>query len=273
MINVSAARLVALMAADEENNPFITQGGRTGTYSTDRGTEVLSASYLGTKSTWDMWTATPNVSNVAAAVVDLGTPRALDFAAIAAHNISDLGGTVELQYSSDGSSWTDCGAGTATPDDNEAVAWRFEAVTAQYWRIRITNITDDVSVGTWLTGSELIIPQRIYQGYTPPIVPTNIEMRSTVSEGGNLISSVAVNRGSSISAEFTHIDDSFVRLGAFQNFMRRYNSGEPVFFGWRPDKYGDLFYVQRGSASAIVPTNSGPAALMSFTLAGRAYHE
>lgn len=274
-IAVSTARATTLSTAGESNNPFVTPAPLTGTYSTSIGTQVLSADNAASGTTFDPWTATPDGSNEAAWQVVYSGNQTPTFAGIAAHNLADISATVRVQFSTDsGSSWTDSGAGAVTPTDNQAIGFRFSGNTADYWRILVTSASDDVSIAVIVIGSEIIIPQRIYQGYTPPITPTMVDLNTNVSEGGNLLGSAAKERGSMFEAGFTHITPTFIRGASWTAFQERWNKGNGAFWAWRPTKYGDLFYAWRSQGmSPIVPTNSGPKDYMSFTLAARAYDD
>lgn len=271
-IVTGATRAATLAAAEQSNNAFVTPEPSTGgTATTATGTEVEAASNALTGTTFDPWVATP-ASSTARLQVVYSSSQTPTIGAIAAHNLSDVDASVRLQYSTNsGSSWSDCGAGIVTPSDNQAIAWRFEGVTADYWRLEITSASDDVSIGVLVIGSEIIIPQRIYQGFAPALTPTEVDLTTNVSEGAHLLGSAAVARGSTLSAEFSHIDPTFIRGADWLAFQRRYNSGEGCFLGWRPTKYNDLHYIWR--AAPIRPSNTGPADLMGFAVQARAYDE
>ena len=119
-------------------------------------------------------------------------------------------------------------------------------------------------------GTVTQVQQRLYQGYTPPIVPTNVLLQSNVSQGGNALGAVVTRRGSSLRADIEHVEPTFIRGADFKGFMRHHNDGKQFFWAWRPTKYDDLFYAWR-EGDTLAPTNSGPAALMSFTMGLRCY--
>lgn len=274
-IVTSSARASALSSSGESNNPFITGAPLTGTYTTDTGTEVEAAANAYSGFTFDPWVATPTGSDIASWRVEFASGQEPTFAGIAAHNLSDISATVRIQYSADGSTgWTDSGAGPVTPSDNQAIGFRFSGNSAPFWRVRVANASDDVSIGVIWIGSEIIIPQRIYQGYTPPITPTMVDLNTNVSEGANTLGAAFVERGSMWSASLTHIEPTFLRGATWSAFQRRWNSGHGAFWAWRPTKYGDLFWSWRPQgASPIIPSNSGPKDYMSFEVSARAYDD
>lgn len=273
-IATSAARAAALATSGETNNPFVGSAKLTGTASTSVGTEVLPAANAATGTTFDPWLATPASGAVAWQLV-LPSAASPNFAAIAAHNLTGREASVRLQYSTNsGSSWTDCGAGIVTPANNEAVGFRFSGITADYWRFYVTGATGNISIAVCWIGDDLIIPQRIYQGYRPPLSPTAVDLNTNVSEGAHLLGSAVTERGSTFQAGFSHISPAFLRGAAWSAYQRAWNGGQPAFWAWRPTKYGDLFYAWRTQQSGVIaPENTGPNELMGFTVSGRAYHE
>ncbi len=271
---ISSAVASALASAGTSNNPLIfwdalNSGG--GTWSTSTGTEVASATYAGTGTTYDAWTATPNGSNQAALMLDFGSTQSVEFVAIAAHNLADVGASVKVDSSPTGlgGSWTPR-SDTETPSDNQAIAFYFSSASARYWRLWITNATGDVSIAVAVFGSPITMAQRIYQGYTPPITQTSVDLQSNVSEGGNLVGSSVVRSGSSASVNFTHLDPATLRGATWKAFQRHFNEGGGFFWAWRPTKYDDLFYAWR-MGKTIMPTNSGPQEYMSLAMEMRLY--
>lgn len=277
-IIISAARASTLATAGTSNNPFVLWDnlGASGTWTTDVGTEVNSAAYAGTGTTYDQWSATPTAGGDAAVEVDLGSAQSVSMVAIAAHNGGALGADVSAWYSSTGlaGSWTSVGA-AASPTDNQAICWYFADTSARYWRVffnQAPGATDEAICGVVFVGNPLTITQRIYQGYRPPITPTEVALQSNVSEGGHLLGSSAVKRASTASTEIRHITDSTIRSAAWKGFQTHFNEGGGFFWAWRPTKYGDLHYAWR-NGSVIAPENTGPRAYMNARLEMRFYDE
>jgi len=306
-IIISAARASTLATAGTSNNPFVLWDnlGASGTWSTDVGTEVNSAAYAGTGTTYDQWSATPDANGDAAIEVDLGSAKTVSMVAIAAHNAGTIGASVSVQYSATGAgSWVTAGAATS-PTDNQSICWYFEETSARYWRVlfdRGVTATSAAICGVMFVGEPLTMPQSIYQGYRPPLTPTEVALQSNVSEGGHLLGSSAVKRASIAQAELRHLADTFIRsYGAdyyltdesgatitdedgdpievdpvtsqkWLAFQKHFNEGNGLFWAWRPTKYGDLHYAWRNGAP-IAPDNSGPRAYMNARLEMRFYDE
>ena len=270
-------RSIELSNEGRANNPFVAWEN-LGAAATLGGTAVLTGGDQAnavTGSTYDKWR--PDVTTTEAALsFDFGGAVNISFAAIAAHNASDHGATVSVQRSDDGSTWADAGAGDVTPGDNQAIAFRM--VTSgnayRYWRFRFTGLTsgDALSVGVAFMGNDLVIPRRLYQGFSPVLTPTEVQLQSNVSVGGHLLGSSVISKGSTLSAAVSSVGAAFVRSADWLAFQRAFGDGSGFFFGWRPYKYPqDIHYCWR-DGGVIRPTNSGPRDLMTIEFGARAYN-
>ena len=276
-ISTDAVLQAALVSAATQNNPFLAhlQLASAAGASTLAGTELEPAANAVSRATNKFWSATPNGSSVARISFDLGAATSVSFVGIAAHNLADIGATVSLQYSSDGSTWNSAPAGSVTPSDNMAIGFRMVAVSARYFRVSVTNASGDVVIGVVLLSRELLIERTFYQGYPPPLTPTRVELLTSRTEGGHFLGTSAIERGSDVSPVISNLRPEFLRGATWLEFQRSFNRGESLFWAWRPTKYpGDLFYARRpAGAGALVPTNSGPRELMSVELQMELYHE
>lgn len=269
------SRAATLAAADESNNPFVTGAPFTGTYSTVAATETESADNAFSGTTFDPWVATITATT-AQLRIDFGSAVEPTFAAIAAHNLGTLGGAVRVRHSDDASTYTTAGAGIVSPTDNQAIGFRLDDGAHRYWQFFFSGLSasDVLSVGVAWIGEEIILPQRFYQGYTPPLTPTQVDLRTNVSQGAQLLGSAYAERGSTFTASVQHVEDSFIRGADWLAFQQRWNRGLSSFWAWRPTKYGDLFYAWRSQGSNVIaPTNSGPKDRMGLTISGRVYHD
>ncbi len=280
-IAISAGYAAQMAAAGEDDNPIIlwrNRGSIDTTWTQGSGSEVESPTFLETDSTYDRWIATLSGSGVGAAIADFGGNREVSMVGIAAHNLEGL--DVRIQYSTDsGGSWSDAGAGVVTPTDNSAIIFLFtEAPATDFWRVRVSNgaASQQITIGVLYIGIPMTVPQRIYQGYSPPITPTQNQVQANVSEGGNLLGSSVVRKGSTAVANFTHLRPSFIRStgsnAGWVNFQKSFNDGVGHFWVWRPTTFQDAFYAWRGGAT-IKPTNSGPKGYMSVSLEMKLYDD
>ena len=277
MIYTATARAADLAANGEQNNPFVAFEN-AGASATLGGTATLTdgaAANAFTGTTYDYWL--PNVTGTSVELkMTFSTAATYSFAAIAAHNLSDYGATISVQNKASGF-FADAGAGTVTPTTNDPIAWRMPASgnDDEEWRFLISGLTasDPIYIGVAFLGNDLVMQRRFYQGYAPVLQPTEVTTQSNVSEGGNYVGSSVVRRGSTLQARFNHLSPSFVRGTDFQAFQTAFNTTQPFFFGWRPQKYPeDLHYCWR-SGNAIRPENTGPKDFMGCQFSARAYDE
>lgn len=274
-IAIDPVLATALAAAGTEDNPVICWENLGASAVTGWGTEVSAAANALSAATYNFWSATPDGSNKASIEITLSAAAAIDFVGVAAHNLADIGASINVQYSTDAkASWNNVPGGSLAPTTNTALAWRFEAITAADFRLRISNVTQDVVLGVVLVGQEILVERRLYQGYAPPLTPNRVELLSNISEGGHFLGNSAVRQGSTVTAALSHVTPEFFRGAAWLGFQAAFNAGAPAFWAWRPDKYADLFYAQRDAGSGpVAPVNSGPRDLMSVNIPMRLLHD
>lgn len=277
-ISTDSTLAASLAAVGLQNNPFVAWDNFAAsaaeiTTPTPGATELTPGINAVSGGTYNFWSATPNGSDIVRLRFDLGSAKAVTFAGIAAHNLADIGATLTLESSTDDSVWSPVAAAAVTPADNGAIGFRMTAATARYWRFTITDAGGDAVIGVAFIGAELLIGSRLYQGYAPPITPTEVALKTNVSEGGHLLGNSAVFQGSSATAQLNNLAPSDLRGAAWKGFQSAYNGGKPFFWAWRPTKYpADLFYAWR-SGAALRPQNTGPLDLMSIEMAMRFYDE
>lgn len=277
MIAIASARATALASAGQTENPFAAWNNQAATATLSSGDGVLTDGALANAvsgTTYDYWL--PNVVGTATSFqVTFPTARTISFVGIAAHNLATLGATVAVQRSTDGgATWPDAGAGTLTPSDNSPIGFRMvtSGNDAANWRIRITGLTASAPlyVGVAFFGADMVFPSRFYRDFAPNLRPTEVQIQSNVSVGGNLLGNSVVAQGSTLSAQIRHLKPAFVR-GDMLEFIPHFNAGKGFFFAWRPNTYAqDMAYVWREGAT-LRPVNSGPLDYMSIEMAMRAY--
>jgi hypothetical protein len=274
-VAIGSTRATELATAEQTNNPVILWNNiaTTGNTSSPNGvnTDGAVANCLN-GATYDA--CRPVITSTIAPLVVTGSGLTANCAAIAAHNIGTLGLSVRVQYSDNGgSTWTDAGAGAVTPTDDQAIMWRFDESSHDDWRLVVFNGTsEEPAIGVFVLGVELVMPETVYQGYRPPITPTAVTTQSNVSEGGHLLGSAVVRRGSNAAVDFQHLEASFVRGTDYKPFQSHFNDGNGFFFAWRPTKYGDCHFAWR-EGDPIVPENTGPEDRMGLSMNMRLYDE
>ena len=278
MISISSARTTELGAS--ANLPLVAWSifltVPTAIISSSRGVltdGALANAYSGT--TFDYWLPNMTGANVSYKVT-FAAPVVVSFAAIVGHNLADLGATVLLQRSTDGgATWTGAGAAGITPTTNEPIAFRniiASSNLAADWRFQFNGVASGASlyIADLFFGTEIVFPVGIYAGVAPPIWPTEVQLQSNVSVGGNYVGSSVITQGSSIAAKLDYLTPSFVR-STLADFVPSFNSGVPFWFAWRPQTFvSDLRFCWRNGGAAI-PVNMGLNDLMSLSLSMQAF--
>lgn len=277
MIIHSAARTAELAAVKQTENPFAAWNNVAAT-ATLSGTAVLTdgdRSNAVSGTTFDYWL--PDVTGTAAQFrITMGAAATLSCIGFAVHNLGTLGGSVKVERSTDsGATWssTDLG-GTHTPTDDSPIVFRIATtgLDAAAWRLNFTGLTagDPLFVGVMFFGNEMVFPRRFYSGFAPAVAPTEVQLQSNVSVGGNLLGSSIIAQGSTLTASFQNVDPDFVR-GDMLPFIPHFNAGKGFLFGWRPATYPqDVHYCWRDGAT-LRPANSGVVDFMAFDMPMRAF--
>jgi hypothetical protein len=181
--------------------------------------------------------------------VDAGAPVTVDYVGIAAHNLGTIGSTVEVQSSTDNSTWTTVDSHTPTSD--APIMFLFAPVSARYWRITVTG---EAVIGAVYIGKVLEMQRAAFAGINPIDLSRRTVIRPNRSEGGQWLGRSVIREGSFTSVGFRHLTNAWYRAN-FDPFVEEARS-YPFFFAWRPEGYPDsVGYVwTRGD---IVPTTMG----------------
>jgi hypothetical protein len=279
-ILISAARTTELNAAGQTNNPFVAWDNLAATATVTSGNTAKPDGAIAnalTGTTYDYWR--PNVTSATVQLrVTLPVAQSISFVGVAAHNLGSLGASAQVQRSiNGGSTWTTGGVAATPITDNGPVVFRLATtgLDAADWRLNITGLTSGANLyaGVIFFGVDLVIPTRLYSGFSPAIVPTEVQLQSNVSVGGNLLGSQIIGQGSTLAVGLRHLTPGFVRGASWLSFMRHYNAGKGLWFAWRPAAFpDDVHYCWRDGA-ALRPSNMGVLDYMAVDMNMRAYNE
>lgn len=211
------------------------------------------ASALGNGLTYERWKPT---SVPAWVQFDAGQPVECDYFGIAAHNLGTVGASFSLQYSTDGVAWSN--VEIVQPADDKPMMLLFEPITAQYWRV---NITDAIgSIGVIYIGRVLEMQRGLYGGHSPGPLSRQTEIMPTRSEGGQFLGRSIIRQGYATSYDWDNLTARWYRdwFDPFVESARRY----PFFIAWNPLRFPDeVLYAWCNDD--IKPTNQGQRDLMS----------
>lgn len=224
--------------------------GLTPTASTSAtGKPAIAATYPTTFEYWQP-TALPATWSL-----DLGASRAVDYVGL----VGEFNGsTVDVQSSTDGTTWTT--QLSMTPADRVNVGL-FSEASARYWRIYITGNLPSIAV-VYL-GRALAMQRRIYQGHSPLVLSRTTEISNNVSDGGQFLGRSIIRKGAATSFGWQHLKADWYRSN-FDPFVMAART-MPFFIAWRPEQYhGEVGFVWTGDD--IKPGNTGPRDFMSVDM-------
>lgn len=279
---ISAARAAALTAAGQSDNPILAWdnvAARAASVTSNRpvlSNGALTNAVSGT--TFDFWRPQDSVSVTSPTFqmdMGVGVTVAPEFVGFVGHNMASIGVTgIDLHSSPDGAAWTLVASIAVAGMGGVADGYYMAAPTARrYWRLTFNNLPALalMRVAGVFLGPVITAPQRLYQGFAPVLTPTEVELQSNVSAGGNLLGASVVKRGSRLSLPLDYLPAATVRGALWLALQKAFNEGQPLFAAWRPTTFGsDLHYIWR-DGGVIRPINSGPKDLMSLQIDARVF--
>ena len=277
-VTLSSARLSELQTSGMENNPFVAfENSLAAREIVQNFTNGFPASNLLTGATYDFVQLAYNNAGRAVLGFRPPSPRGYRVIAIAAHNLHEIPGTVSVELLRSGGPSNISRTSLIFTERGEPIVFR-DTGSDQHsvfeFRITVSRAgrRTPPRIGVLFAGDEILMPQRLYQGYNPPITPNQLDLQSNVSEGSQLLGSRVIRQGSSATAKIDHLEQAFVRSFAWRQFQRHFNQGRGFFWGWRPQLHrNDVHYAWRSGAE-LGPQNTGPAGLTSISMAMR-FHE
>jgi hypothetical protein len=194
-------------------------------------------------------------------VVELDAPTDADYFGIAGHNLSNVGGVIQVQYSFDGDTWITLQE--LSPGDNSPIMLLFATITASFWRLHVTTINGQPSIGVIKIGEALSMQRPIYGGVTPVTMARQTDYQNNRSETAQFLGRTAIRRGINVSLSWRHLTSGWYRqfFEPFALFARE----EAFFLAWRPDRFPrEVGYFW--TTNDITPTNMGIRDYMEVSL-------
>lgn len=187
---------------------------------------------------YDWWADTTVTSGDTWIRASFAAAQDADYMIIFGHNLSDVGGSVKPQYSTNGgTSWSD--ADTAvTPTDNNTIFISFTSVSAADWRVLVSVTTDYAVIGGVMIGEALEFDKDVISGFRPPTLSPDIESRAPMSEMGVNIGVSKIRTGISGTISLPNVSASWVR-NSWQGLIDHLNNGYPCGFMWDSVNYPD----------------------------------
>lgn len=103
-----------------------------------------------------LWKATSTSDQYIAFDAGVGNTYTADYVAIGGHNLNTAGATLTLQYSTNGSAWSDAFTAYAVAN-NKAIGKEFITQTVRYWRVKLSGMTatPQIAICIWGQAVEL----------------------------------------------------------------------------------------------------------------------
>ncbi|WP_283177889.1 hypothetical protein [Gemmobacter sp. 24YEA27] len=159
-----------------------------------------------------------------------------DCAAIIAHTLGSSGATVHVEGSLTGASWVT--VSTVTPTDDRDLIMLFASdVPYPRWRIRITGPTAPHIGIAWI-GPRFFIPDGVAAGYVPVNMALDIELKPSVTRGGQYLGVSVKKKGAGTSISLTPQRRWWIQSDAAP-FIEHYNLGRPFLWMSCPDLFPD----------------------------------
>jgi len=189
------------------------------------------ASNLGNPATYLTWKGTSTSEQTVA--ITLGAAKDVDYFGIARHNLGSTRATVAFEYSADGVEWTT--VESVEPASDHALIVEFDAVNAQFFRLKITPGSAAPEIAVLYIGQILRLQRRIYVGHTPIVYGRQSTVSNGFSESGQFLGRVLRRQMFRSSVSMQNITPGWYRskLEPFADAA----AVTPFFFAWRPQTY------------------------------------
>ena len=201
--------------------------------------------------TYERWSP---ASAPATLTIDTGTPVLADYLGVAAHDMGSRNSTVKIEYSENGTDWTEIL--DVQPANDNAIMAIFEPVMAQHWRITVDKI---VEIGVVYIERALVVPSCMYGGHTPGTLSRQTEIEPQKSVTGQFLGRSIVRQGRTTSYAWKHLGAEWYRA-EFDPFVEAATT-RPFFIAWYPKRFpNEVLYAW--TTDDIRPSNMGIRDLM-----------
>lgn len=197
------------------------------------------ATNLANTSTADRWKG--ETTDVQYITVNDGGSQLIDYVGLARHNLGSTGATVKVQSSPDGSTWDDVTEAIA-PANDTAIIVRFEAATANFWRLELTPGSAALTIAVVYLGRITVAERRIQVGHVPITLGWDWGVTTGKSASGQFQGRIMRSEWRASGVSWKNLTPSWVR-DTFAPFVDQART-RPFFWAWRPETWpGECGYV------------------------------
>lgn len=192
--------------------------------------------------------------------IDAGTGVDTDYIGIAAHTLGTSGASLDIEYSTDGLTWT--GMYSFAPADNAPIMVIYATTTARYWRMTVAGPVSP-RIGVIYIGEMLQMQRPIYGGHAPITLNRDTTIFNQMSESGQFMARSITRQGASTSYAWKNLTALWYRQ-YFDPFVKAART-VPFFIAWRPATFPtEIGFVW--TSKDIRPSNMGIRDLMEVSL-------
>lgn len=211
--------------------------------------------------TWSSWRPNTFPSWI---YYDFGSATSIDGAGISAHNMATSGVSTALFQSSENSTdWVT--RATYSPLSDEDVFAIFPAISARYWRVRMTGAA--ANLGVVVFGKRLVFGRAPVDGYTPLHHARQYTKLFNDSIKGQFLGNRVMAAGAETDVDMGMFDRPWLE-GNIRPFEYHYNQGGCFFYAGCPGKYPlDMGYCRAlgdDESLSIEWTEADKLATLSF---------
>lgn len=120
-------------------------------------------------------------------IFDLGSAMSVDYVAMAKHNLGSESATLNIEYSTTGTSGPWTAFLSQSPSSDAPVLWRVGAVSARYWRIAFSGHAATLFIADLSLGAQLLLPAGMPVEWLSPFYAPQGRMVANRTRRGDLV--------------------------------------------------------------------------------------
>lgn len=211
----------------------------------------------------DKWRATAGGQQIV--TVQTGSVEPVNYFGIAASDLFQQGGSVRLEYSTDGISWISS-SGDISPGNSKPLLVVVPDLEVGFYRL-VFNSTGALNIGVISIGELTLIPRPLSAPFAPPGLNLIQQRVARFSETGNLIGMSVVSEGADANINIGLVDPTFPRGADWQQFVTD-SATYPFFFATREVSDEVIYGAVTGSRAPSASWDTRNTMQVSFKMNG-----
>lgn len=163
--------------------------------------------------------------------------KSADYMAISGHNLHEVGGSVRLQYATDGGTVWSYATTAVAPTTGKTIFVDFTSVSAADWRIEVITTTGQSLIGVASIGSMMELERGMEIGFAPPTLARDHKYYTSISEGGVFLGKSLRRITYSTQIDLKKVTPDWVRA-TWTDFLDHAQT-LPFFFSWDIENHSD----------------------------------